>query len=136
MTGIITQWKGTLNCGFINGEDGKEYFLHGSESASGKANFKKTNIVKFDIQSTPNEKRDRAVNVVKIGHGAHHPFMHELENLANVIKECDIDEELKGYKLRDIEMLENYFLNICDIEQFADVRHTFRPKWGKENGTT
>jgi cold shock CspA family protein len=125
MKGKIIQWKGGLGCGFILGEDGKEYFLHESEMIIGKP--KRSVFVEFDVIERPNENHDRAIHVKKIGHGEAHPFLQDLERLENTIKEYVTDSEEKMYRLNDIQMLKNYFKEIWDFEQFPDVRK-FRPK--------
>jgi cold shock CspA family protein len=125
MKGKIIQWKGGLGCGFILGEDGKEYFLHESEMIIGKP--KRSVFVEFDVIERPNEKRGRAMHVKKIGHGEAHPFLKDLERLEGTIIKYVTDADEKMYRLNDIQMLKNYFKEICDFEQFPNVR-AFRPK--------
>ncbi len=123
MRGKIVKWIGKLNQGFILGDDGREYFLHGSEVTNTK-HIKKGIIVRFDFREEENKKNPRAINVRKTGHGTAHPFIHDLENIKKTIMNSNDSE--KQYRLRDIEMLVKYFETIEDFEEYPEIRKTFR----------
>lgn len=115
MKGRIAKFKGYNNAGFILGEDGKEYFLHGSEVVNCQT-VKADNIVEFDYVSEDGKDRPRAVNVRKTGHGKHHPFISKLNQMAEVIKVAKMDEVDRSYLLKDISTMTNYFKEIEDFE--------------------
>lgn len=123
MKGIIKSWHGQKDCGFIEC-DGEEYFLHLSEVKNSKK-IKKGNIVEFDTIDN-GENHLRAVNVHKTGHGTHHPFIQDLNRIKELVEQSNNPE--KDYRLRDIQMMINYFSHIEDIEEYPDVRKTFRAK--------
>lgn len=132
MRGIIKSWNGPKYCGFILGEDNNEYFLHISDVVNAKK-IKSTNIVHFETKDDGGEHL-RAINVYKTGHGKHHPFIQDANRLKEVIEKSNEPE--KDYRLRDIQMMINYFTNIEDIAQYPDVRQTFRPKGGVNYATS
>ena len=113
MKGTVVTWQGNKSMGFILGEDGNEYFLHESEM-TGTKKVKRGSIVEFDAVDTGKEHL-RAVNVRKIGHGTHHPFIRDLERIEELIETCVSNKHPdKQYRLRDIQMMKNYF--ICKLE--------------------
>lgn len=129
MKGRITRYNAYFSIGYITGEDGEQYFLHKSEMVNCK-NIKSDNIVTFDSVDT-GEQHFRAVNVRKIGHGKHHPFIQDLNRLADTLNSLEMDEMERSYRLKDIQMLINYFENVEDFEWCKDVR---RFKHFKEYG--
>lgn len=124
MKGRVQKFDGKQ--GFINGEDGNKYFVHESDLV-GTKKLRGGNIVSFTSLDEGKEHL-KAVNVKKIGHGKHHPFIKDLNNIYETVNSAVIDEEEKKYRLRDVKMLMAYFNEIEDIEQCQDVRKTFRDK--------
>lgn len=120
MKGRVESFNQFFSNGFIRGDDGAEYFLHASEVVNAKK-IKDTNIVEFDAVDT-GESHLRAVNVKKIGHGIHHPFIQDLNRLEQVLKGVPMDEQERDYRLRDIQMMRNYFENVEDFEWCKDPR--------------
>lgn len=58
MNGVVKFFAEAKGFGFIIGEDGKEYFVHKSNSLD---NIKKDDIVLFDLED--NEKGPKCINV-------------------------------------------------------------------------
>ena len=133
MIGKITSWNGSKSCGFITGKDGNQYFLHHSEMIGrGAKKLHKNNIIRFDAVNN-GEAHLRAVNARKIGHGTHHPFIKDLDRIEEMIVTCvDNHHPEKQYRLRDIQMLKNYFSEVCDIDWCPNVRERFRTHLSEE----
>ena len=125
MKGTVTSWNEHFCSGFITGDDGEEYFLHKDEVLNSK-NIRKSHRFEFDTRDD-GKNRLRAINVRKIAYGTSHPFYHDLKRVYDFVEQTDTDATEKGYMLRDIQMIMNYFTEIEDIEQFTDVRKRFRP---------
>ena len=128
MKGKIFKWSGHYSNGYVLDENGKQHFVHESEMIS-NGNLRNGVIIEFDSIEQPECKHPRAVNIKKIGHGNRHPFIKDLERLKDCIlgNVSDTDDE-KVWRLRDVEMLINYFSEVEDIEWCDDVRARFRPK--------
>lgn len=123
MNGKITKWMGNLNQGFILGEDGKDYFLHGSE-VKNATHVKKGNLVQFDFREEEGKKCPRAINVRKTGHGNSHPFIKDLERIEESVRNGNDPD--KEYRIRDIRMIMKYFETVEDYEKYPEIRKTFR----------
>lgn len=126
MEGKIIRFRGDKGFGFILGDNGTEYFFHKSDCDTSKIHV--SNFVSFDTEGMEEDGHARAVHVRRIGHGKKHPFIRDLERIEEFINDwIDNDNAEKKYRLRDIQMLKNYFSEVRDIEWCQDVR-SFRPK--------
>ena len=62
MKGTVKFFNRTKNFGFITGEDGKDYFVHGS-NVNDNASLNENDSVSFDVEDS--ERGPKAVNVSK-----------------------------------------------------------------------
>ena len=133
MIGTVIKWNGHFGSGFIKeDETGDEFFLHESDVMN-SSKVKVGNIFQFDVIDE-GKKNLKAVNAYKVGHGPVHPFIKDLERVAESISNSNILPEDKLYRLNDIQMLINYFTKARDVTWCPDVRKTFRPKINIEKG--
>lgn len=130
MKGTVKTFWGNKSTGMILGEDGTEYFFHASDVVNCKT-AKVGNHVVFDAEDI-GKAHLRAVNIKKVGHGKCHPFITNLRRLDSVIKDAPVDDEEKGYLLRDIQMMVNYFEEVEDYEWCKNLSSVFRPSMKSE----
>ena len=135
MKGKVILFWGNKKTGQILGEDNVVYFYHLSDAVNSN-NIKKDNIVYFDVI---NEGRThpRAINIRKTGHGKNHPFIPNLNRISYALENAEMDEAAKGYLLRDIQTIVNYFSAVEDYEWCKNL-NVFIPKdtAKKEDGGT
>jgi cold shock CspA family protein len=124
MKGTVIDWKSRYGYGFVATEDGREFFLHESEVENTKK-IRVGNIITFDVVDEE-KKTPRAVHARKTGHGKCHPFCRDLEALYADVERSNIEEPEKGYRLRDIKKMYEYFEKVEDYEQYSNIRNAFK----------
>ena len=125
---IINVWRGG-NFGWIEGEDGVSYFFN-------RVNFSLKNTIKVGwiVEFTPAVQEDgdhigepEALNIRKIGHGKHHPLAIDTQRIADLImRSVPDDDPDKGYRLRDLNIIYNYFCNVEDSNIYVNPRAIFK----------
>lgn len=124
MRGIITKVCNSISIGTITDDSGTEYFFHYSNFP--KNHIKKGYVVEFDYIDE-GKKKLRAVNIKLIGYGVNHPFCNPILNICKFIEENTPDTEDREYKLRDLQMLYDYFVDTEDLD-VGDLRRKYRPE--------
>lgn len=127
---IKTIWKDS-KWGFITGDDGVDYHFEFRDSLNWKGTWRKDYIVEFDPST--NDRKDSkwydqpiAVNVRKVGHGKHHPFALDAQQLGDFIMKYTSDDlELKQYMLKNVDRIYKYFCTVEDCEQYPNPRQIF-----------
>lgn len=126
---ITGLWRdGTL--GWITGEDGKEYFFDRRKSYKNPT-VRVGYLVEFEpCLQTEGEHAGKleALNIVKVGHGKHHPLAKDIQQIGDFLtKNIPDDCEDKWYLLRNVATIYNYFCHIEDSQLYVDPRKQFRP---------
>lgn len=124
MRGIITKANNQLMIGKIADGNGTEYFFHYSNFP--KKSVRKGYVVEFDAFNE-GKRCLRAVNIKLVSYGIHHPFCNPILNICRFIEENTSDSVEKGYKLRELQMLYNYFVDIEDTD-VHDLRRKYKPE--------
>lgn len=124
---IVKMWKYPPGIGFIQGDDGVEYYLHWKNCTKHTKTFKEGNFVEFDIGEVKESTRPYALNIRKIGHGVNHPFARDIQVIGdNILKFIPDDCESKQYMLRNIDAIYKYFCNVKDCDQYSNPKEHFR----------
>jgi len=127
MKGTIENYKGSLGCAWIRGEDDKIYFTHEHDCLNSKK-LPKGSIVEFEVQEAQDwETHDRAVSVKKLGLGSRHPFAMDAERVVEFLKSVEQSEE-RDYRIRDMQVIAEYFRHCEDFEWCRTPREVFRAK--------
>jgi len=114
MKGVIEKYSGYSSVAWIKGEDGETYFSHKNDFANTKK-LVKGNIVEFDVQDE--SPHMRAVAVKKTGLGKRHPFANSSRNVIAFLETLPQSEE-RDYKIRDMNVIYNYFCSCEDFEKY------------------
>lgn len=129
MKGRIAKIWRNGNFGFIDGFDGVNYFFNRvnfDRSCSLKTDW----IVEFDpvIQDDGDHAGEpEAINIHKIGRGKHHPLAVDAKRIADlIISSVPDDNPDKGYRLRDLNIIYNYFCNVEDSDIYDNPRLQFK----------
>lgn len=132
ITKIWNSGRPNSGWGFITGEDGVSYHFNFSSVLNKHSTLKTDYIVEFEPSKNTFEEhagKPEAVNILKIGHGKHHPFARDAQRLGDaILKYVPDDAEEKKWLLVDIDAIYNYFCAVEDSERYANVRDTFRRK--------
>ena len=124
MRGMITKASNPMSMGVIKDNNGTEYFFHYSDFP--KKNIKKGYVVEFEAFDE-GKKKLKAINIKLISYGVNHPFCSPILNICKFIEENTPDTEDKEYRLRDLQMLYNYFAE-SENTDVKGLRIKYRPK--------
>ena len=129
MKGRITKvWRTGTQAGafgFILGEDGVSYYFN-KYGIQHMRKLKADYIVEFEpsiSEDGAHAGEPKAINVIKVGHGKHHPLALNTQRIADYISTTVPDDDPdKAYRLRDLQVIYNYFCNVEDSQIYADPR--------------
>lgn len=124
---IINVWRGG-NFGWILGEDGVSYFFN-RVNYNRKSTIKVGYLVEFD----PSVQEDgvhvgepEAINIKKTGHGKHHPLACDIQRIGDyIMSNIPDDDPNKAYRLRDVNIIYNYFCSVEDCEKYPNPHKLF-----------
>lgn len=128
---IINVWR-TKPFGFIMGEDGISYHFNFNEFVNRSGGIKVGWIVEFNpsIQDDGEHCGEpEAINIRKIGHGKKHPLACDIQRIGEyIMKNIPDDDPDKGYRLRDVDIIYNYFCTVEDCDLYPNPHFLFMRK--------
>ena len=70
-----------------------------------------------------------AINIRKIGHGKKHPLACDIQRIGEyIMKNIPDDDPDKGYRLRDVDIIYNYFCTVEDCDLYPNPHFLFMRK--------